>query len=78
MANPTPKFDNPASASWSTAGPDGRPMPTNRRDFATLGEAVKYVRRMEQWGRVRAVVRSARWSYDAAAVEALEREMRGR
>lgn len=57
-------FDKPATVTWTTPGPGGRPMPANKREFATLREAVLYV--------------SARRSYDAFECEQLEKETKRR
>lgn len=78
MVNPTMKFDKPASVTWSTPEPDGKPMPANKREFATLREAIGYVRRMGHGARAKMTVRSGGRRYDAADIDAFEREMRRR
>jgi hypothetical protein len=78
MAQPISKFDKSASVSWSVAGPDGKPLSTNRRDFQTLREAILYVQRLPAGSRGRATIRQAGKSYDPVEVEELEKEMRWR
>jgi hypothetical protein len=72
------KFDKPASVTWSTTGPGGKPLPANTRDFHTLREAIQYVRTLPHGARERTTVRSAGKSYAPAEIERLEIEMRRR
>jgi len=67
------KIDEPASVWWSVTEP--KPM-SNTRQFWTLSEAIRYVRRLPQGSQRQATVHTGRKQYGPREFERLEKEMR--
>lgn len=72
------KFDRPAAVSWSVAGPGGMPMPSTTRDFATLREALLFIRTLPHGSRSKMTIHAGGRRYGPADLERLEKEMRSR
>ena len=60
------KIDRPASVLWSVAGPGGKPMPPNARDFATLREALLFIRTLPQGSRSKLAIHAGGKRYGPA------------